>query len=174
MLAVLIWTKVDFDRSKAFFLGRRGPNSTTDRVALLFWWFLSQIHPLARAEASQAVPRVAGQCLGLIARPSPETRTMSGTASDIFYIFRKNCGTWFRGVWAFPRLAGHNVWDPVPGLAQRPDQCLGTPQIFFIYLKKIVELGFGVSGPFPDSPGNVWDCSARPGPETRTEGKSEG
>ena len=99
---------------------------------------------------------------------------MSGTASDIFYIFRKNCGTWFRGVWAFPRLAGHNVWDPLPGEAQRPDRCLGTAQTFLKYLEKIVELGFGVSGPFPDSPGNVWDCSARPGPETRTEGKSEG
>ena len=55
--------------------------------------------------------------------------------------------------WARPG----NVWDPLPGLAQRPLRCLGTPQIFFKYLEKIVELGFGVSWPFSARPGNVWD-----------------
>ena len=85
MLAVLIWTKVDFDRSKAFFLGRRGPNSTTDRVSLLFWWFLSQIHPLARAEASQAVPRLAGQCLGLLCPAWPRDPNGGKVRGIIFF-----------------------------------------------------------------------------------------
>ena len=84
MLAVLIWTNADFDRSEAYFLGRRGPDWAADRVSLLFWWFLSQIHPLARAEASQTVLGQAGQCLGPSTRPSPETPTMSGNGSDIF------------------------------------------------------------------------------------------
>ena len=61
MLAILVRTKVDSDRSKAFFLGRRGLNWATDRVSLQRWWFLSKIHPPAGDEASQAVPGLGGQ-----------------------------------------------------------------------------------------------------------------
>ena len=95
MLAVLVWTKVDFDRSEAFFLARTGPNWPTDRVSLLFWWFLSKIRPPARAEVSRA-----NRCISEDLPPYIR-RQMFGYSTEV------------------PRGSG-------------------MPQIFFIYLEKII------------------------------------
>ena len=138
MLAVLIWTKVDFDRSKAFFLGRRGPNSTTDRVSLLFWWFLSQIHPLARAEASQAVPRLGGQSGWADCPPNSRRGLLvPGTARTIFLKYTINIGTFSGTRTPFFDLGGQSVRTGLPAeLKERAADPGNVPYNFFIIYNK--------------------------------------
>ena len=55
----------------------------------------------------------------------------------------------------FPDFAG-NPYGKFPANTTEVPRGSGTAQIFFIYLKKIVEAFGTVAGPFPDFAGNFY------------------